>query len=342
MHAMACKCVYQSRASLLKHTKSYDVIQFVDEIGLNFDKEHRLNVDFYFELPFDEPMHSSANGLIFLCGDDHDDLILCNPITRDYIKLPCPRQSSPKDQIDVETFGFGVSKLTGQYKVVRIFGEKPLHEEYKNECQVYTVGTGSWRKVPSDSSLWLYKWVGGVFLSGKLYWTVKKATNGSGRWISCFDLETEVYSAFPSPPYFSRDALFGKTLSVLRDCLCVSDLSLDGRLVIWLMNEDDQCFTKELIIIPRFGYSFDAYIHVWPIRLFENGDAFIEADGYLFYYSNTSGTFDGGLFCYSNKSKTIDYDIVVQKVRRRESLTTMYASSFLSLKSFVMENVSSF
>lgn len=187
------------------------------------------------------------------------------------------------------------------------------------------------RKVPSDSSLWLYEKVGGVFLSGNLYWTVEKATNGSGydRWISCFDLETEVYSAFPTPPYFYTDVLFGKTLCVLRDCLCVSDLSLDGCIVIWLMNEDDQRFTKELIIIPGFGYHFDHYLHVWPIRVFKNGDAFVEADGDLFYYSNTSGTFDGDLFYHYNESNTYN-------------LTTMYASSFLSLKSFVMENVSSF
>ncbi|XP_042068097.1 F-box protein CPR1-like [Salvia splendens] len=174
-------------------SRSYDVIEFVDELGLSFDDEHRTNVAFNFELPFDEPMHSSANGLIFLYGVIHEDLILCNPITRDYIKLPCPRQTSPKDQIDTETFGFGVSKMTGQYKVVRLFSEKPLHEEYKIECQVYNVGTGSWRKVPSgsiDSSLRLYEDVRGVLLNGNLHWMVDKTTNFSCRWVLRFDLET--------------------------------------------------------------------------------------------------------------------------------------------------------
>ncbi|KAL1557567.1 putative F-box protein [Salvia divinorum] len=61
------------------HPKSYDVIEFVDGPGFNFDEENPWDVAFNFELPFDEPIHSSANGLIFLRGVDHGDLILCNP-----------------------------------------------------------------------------------------------------------------------------------------------------------------------------------------------------------------------------------------------------------------------
>ena len=51
---------------------------------------------------------------------------------------------------------------------------------------------------------------------------------------------------------------------------------------------------------------------------------------------------DGKLFYYSNKSKTFDYDIVVLEDRDTYIPTTIYASSFVSLKSFGMENVSSF
>ncbi|XP_041990428.1 uncharacterized protein LOC121741644 [Salvia splendens] len=273
--AMACKCVCKPWLSLLvtpefvnshisrsvpgiaveTHSKSYEIIEFMDELDLNFDEEHRWNVAFNFELPFDEPMHSSANALIFLSGVDHDDLILCNPITRDYIKLPCPRQPPQKIRL-------------------------------------------AWRlmDLDFDSSLRLYEDVGVVYLNGKLHWLVEKRTKP---FVTC----------------------------VLRDCLCVSDLSIDDSIVIWLMNEDEQCWTKKFII-PEFD-PLDDFLHVWPLRVFENGDIFMESD-------------DGKLFYYSNKLKTFDYDIVVREDHDTYLPTTIYASSFVSLKSFVMENVSSF
>ncbi|KAL1557558.1 hypothetical protein AAHA92_08118 [Salvia divinorum] len=217
--AMACKCVCKPWLGLLAspefvnahmsrsvpgiavetHTNSYEVIEFVDEPGSDFDEEHRWNVAFNFELPFDEPMHSSAN---------------------------------------------------------------------------------------------------------------------------------EVFSAFPAPTPLGIGFTFGKSLCVLRDRLCVSDLSIDESIVIWLMKEYEQRWTKEFII-PDLD-PLDDFLHVWPIRVFENGDAFMESD-------------DGKLFYYSNYSKTFDYDSVVVPVDRDpHTPTTTYASSFLSLKSFAMENVSSF
>lgn len=89
--------------------------------------------------------------------------------------------------------------MTGQYKIVRIFGELILPVEYRNECQVYVVGTGSWRKVPFgrfDRSLGLYEDVGGIYLNGNIHRAVEKRTKLSDRWILCFDLETELLAPF--------------------------------------------------------------------------------------------------------------------------------------------------
>ncbi|XP_042067870.1 F-box protein At5g62510-like [Salvia splendens] len=132
--AMACKCVCKPWLVLLAtpefvnshlsisvpgiavetHSKSFYVMEIVDELC---DEEHRYTA-FNFKLPFDEPIHSSANGLIFLRGVGRGDLILCNPVTRDYIKLPSPRQTTSEHQLVYENIGFGVSRTTGQYKVV--------------------------------------------------------------------------------------------------------------------------------------------------------------------------------------------------------------------------------
>ncbi|XP_041996824.1 putative F-box protein At1g46840 [Salvia splendens] len=232
---------------------SCKTIEFVDELDLNFDKKHsseaifnfdekhRWEVTFNFRFPFDGYIISSANGLIFLrdFGFDHDDFIRWNPITRDSIKLPCPRQTSPKVRNALDNFGFGVSGTTGQCKVVRIFAETPRRREgFENACQVYTVGTGTWRNVPFGKPLRFCDDTRGVHLNGNLYWMVAKRTKGFCRWISCFDLETELFSTFAAPPPHGRDILFGRSLCVLRDCLCVNDISHYG---CDLSDKDEGC-----------------------------------------------------------------------------------------------------
>ncbi|KAL1557560.1 putative F-box protein [Salvia divinorum] len=325
--AMECKCVCKPWLGLLATPEfvnahmsrsapgiavemcsphSCKVIEFVDGIELNFDEkhgsaaifkfdeEHRWEVTFNFRLHFDGFIISSANGLIFLneFGTDGDDLILWNPITRDCINLPRPPQTSPKARNGMDNFGFGVSRTAGLYKVARIFAETPRRREgFKNACQVYTVGTGSWRNVPFGKPL--------------------------------------------------------RSLCVVRDCLCVSDIShfgsdishygsdnsddeggtpQDGHVIIWSMKGDDHSWTKIFVIheVERIA----GICHVWPIRIFENGDALMEWDhGMIFYYSNKTGN--------------VYYEIVSLEGRRDPS-TIMYAPSFVSLKSFAMENVSSF
>ncbi|KAL1557565.1 F-box protein CPR1-like [Salvia divinorum] len=348
--AMACKCVCKPWLGLLAtpefanshmsrsvpsiagetHSKSYEVIEFVDDLGFNFDEEILGDVGFNFELPFDEPIHSSANGLIFLSGDDRGDLILCNPVTRDYIKLPSPRQTTSKDQLAFEKFGFGVSKTTGQYKVVRIFFEKPPHGANKNECQVYTVGTGTWRKVPLASQHSFFDNLGGLLFKGNLHWRViEKIADDLVEWISFLDLETERFSNFSAPPYTDRIKTYLKTPCVLRDCLCLCYTTNDRELAIWSMKEygDERSWTMEVLI----GEAFEGHhvCHAFPFKVFENGDILMECDrDKLFYYSNKTTTY---------------HDFSCQDDLNMEYISmTMYSPSFLTLKNFVMENVSSF
>ncbi|XP_047944670.1 F-box protein At3g07870-like [Salvia hispanica] len=371
--AMACKCVCKPWLSMLTtpkfvnshmsrsvpsiaietNSKCYDIIEFTDELDLNFDgpirsmpndfdKEHRWDVTFNFVLPFDGILQSSANGLIFLRDFGHDDLILCNPVTRDYLKLPCPRQTSPKVPNAMDNFGFGVSGTPGQYKVVRIFAEAPERREgFKNACQVYTVGTGSWRNVPFGKPLGFCDDIGGVHLNGNLYWMVAKTTSGFCRWISSFDLEMELFITFAAPPPRGRDFLFGRSLCVLRGCLCVSDISHngpdidddeddipnDGHVIIWMLKGDDNSWSK-IFVIPKVERSAGLG-NVWPIIIFKNGDALIEWD-------------DGMIFFYSKKRRNFDCEVMSLEGREPFTSTIMYAPSFVSLKSFSMENVSSF
>ncbi|XP_047941811.1 F-box protein At3g07870-like [Salvia hispanica] len=360
--AMACKCVCKPWLGLLAtpefvnshmsrsvlgiavetRSLSYETIEFVDELDLNFDEEHLWDVTLSFRLPFDGPFRSSANGVIFLRDFRRGDLILCNPITRDYIKLPRPRLTPPKVPDELDNFGFGVSRMTRQYKVVWIFSlvghaQNPLLGTCsRNACQVYTVGTGSWRNVPFGMPLRFIGDQGGVLFNGNLHWTVAKKRRGIDRWICCFDLETEFFSTFSAPRPHGRGFDFSRSLCVLRDCLCLSDISKDGCVIIWLMKEDERSWTKIFVIpeIDRLSNNsgekrLTGAIHIWPIRIFENGDALMEWE-------------DGPLFYYSNKRKFLDYTIMSLGDCDPFTRTIMYASSFVSLKSFVMENVYSF
>ncbi|XP_041994144.1 F-box protein CPR1-like [Salvia splendens] len=352
--AMACKCVCKPWLVLLAtpefvnshlsrsvpgiaietHPKSYDVMEIVDELC---NEECHPYTAFNFKLPFDEPIHSSANGLIFLRGVDHGDLILCNPVTRDYIKLPSPRQTTSRDQL-AWSFGFGVSKTTGQFKVVRIFLEKPLHgeykkprHEYKNESQVYTVGTGMWRKVPHGSRHCFLDRLGGLLFNGNLHWRViEKIGDDLVEWISCLDLETERFSTFAVPCIPDIEPYIIKTLCVLRDCLCLCYKTATNfrELAIWSMKEygNEKSWTKEVLTGEAFGgYSV---LHAFPFKVFENGDILMECDRENLCY-------------YSNKTKTY-YDFFIREDCNEYISTTMYTPSFLTLKNFVMENVSSF
>ncbi|XP_047943188.1 putative F-box protein At3g16210 [Salvia hispanica] len=303
---MACKCVCKPWLGLLAtpefvnahisrsvlgfavetRPQSFKMVEIVEEL----DEEHRLDVTFSFKLPFNEMIHSSGNGLFFLKDFAYGVLILCNPITCAYI---------------MENFGFGVSRMTGQYTVVRIFVEKSWEEECNYELDV-----------------------GGILVNGYLHWAVEETRRGSGEWICCFDLETELFSTFPAPPLPSSTGVYSsRSLCVLRDCLCVTDISTtDGSIIIWLMEECEHSWTK-IFVIPDVDRLPD--VDVWPIRIFENGDVLM-------------GCEDGTLFCYSNETKNFDYDIVSQEDRAPFPSTFVYAPSFVSLKSFAMENACSF
>lgn len=96
----------------------------------------------------------SINGLVCLRSFDreYDALYVCNPITREYVTMPVLNWlvEFPSQVL----YGFGLSKISGQYKVVRIFHECVLDPTTgallsipKSECHVYTLGTSSWRGI---------------------------------------------------------------------------------------------------------------------------------------------------------------------------------------------------
>ncbi|KAL1533833.1 F-box protein CPR1-like [Salvia divinorum] len=298
----------------------YKMVEFVDEPDHNCDW-HRLNIVFNLDLPSPTPnhIHSSTNGLILLIdGRKYGRLTVCNPITREYITFPRPLPLPPG--IPWEIYGFGVSRTGGQYKVVRVSAGKPpcVSISGELECQVYTVGSGSWRRLASCiwSTLLSYNLMM-TFLCGHLHWWTRKDVSAP-RQISRLDLETELFSTFSDPPFDDRhETRYSRYLCISSDCLCVcNDLRME--IDIWVMKVcgDETSWTKEVSIRKVDIVNGDVLL-LWKL-----------SKPLYHYYSSTTKTFE--------KVDWFDLeDCLVYRI-------THYTPSFLSLKTFATENVTSF
>lgn len=307
--------------------ESYKFFEFEDELDLKHHELH-YNVVTSFGLPFDGRIHSSANGLLFLrdLSVGIRGLYICNPITRDYIKIHCPREFAQTNPIRA-TYGFGVSRMSGLYKVVRIFQDAlDLRIVPKLECHVYTLGTGSWRRTASCGPVGYDGRSVGVFLNGNLHWMVFDQNDVP--LISCFDLETDLFSTPFSPPRLGCGR-YSVGLFALKDCLCICDNSSNYKIDIWLMKKYgvEKSWTKEFVIskVPDFvGKSYEV---VYPVKVFKDGDILMAwEDSFLFYYSNKTKT--------TRKVDLFEPKTFIDAV--------VHIPSFLSLNSFGIKDVISF
>ncbi|XP_057784850.1 F-box/kelch-repeat protein At3g23880-like isoform X3 [Salvia miltiorrhiza] len=179
-----------------------------------------------------------------------DKLWVCNPITREVIKLDVPSDlpTDPQQSArEVSALGFGASKVV-------CIKRRSYHD--KLECHVYTLGTGSWRRLEGNPYVYQFG-LSGAFVNGNLHWIATIGEDSS--WISCFDLETECFSFFKAPPYHARRFPFtkGTSISALSGCLWFCKVASEflnsgGRweLTIWIMKEYgvDESWSMEYVI----------------------------------------------------------------------------------------------
>ncbi|XP_047943201.1 F-box protein At5g65850-like [Salvia hispanica] len=242
-----CKCVCKSWLSLIETdyfskshlSKSAPVLvvsipstnsNWFNVFKLEEKPKRKPNPITKFDFPQASTIQGSSNGLLLLKNPFRDHLYVCNPITREFVELR-GRLTRPRE----DCYGIGVSRISGQHKVVYL---NPTYDG----CHVYTLESGSsWRRVegviPSfdccHSSV-------AAFVSGNLYWFVSKFRKPP--YVCCFDLETECFSTF-SPPIecLKRNNVNKGMLCTLGDCLCFCDdepeFKGDYYHVIWLLKE---------------------------------------------------------------------------------------------------------
>ncbi|XP_042006326.1 F-box protein At3g07870-like [Salvia splendens] len=253
----------------------------------------------------------STNGLILVCGIDAR-LCVCNPITSEYIKLPL-------QPADSHVVGFGVSKLSGQYKIIC-------------GAHVYTLGRGGgcWRGIVGATGRLRLPWENAVFFNGNLHWlTIDSKEN---TLVCCFDLETELYSNFSLPPpdhiiYDDGYPLYlngGYQLCVLDGRLCLCDIVQPCRTVIWQMNTygDANSWVKAYAVGDIIGI-------ILPLKVFANGDL-------LFAKSD-----DDQLYIYSKKTERHVKNAHLRQYKSYFYNIVTYIPSFLSLTAMGIPNVQS-
>ncbi|XP_073146819.1 F-box/kelch-repeat protein At3g23880-like [Henckelia pumila] len=277
----------------------------------------------------------SVNGLLCLreYGNKvYDALYICNPITREYIALP-RIEGGMVEYPDSSEYGFGVSKISGQYKVVRNI-HRHSNDPQKHECLVYTVGTRSWRQVIQPGPpLGRHDLSCSLFLKGNLHGSVQDYCGSDDRFISCFDLESESFKPFPAFPPPPVPPVVG-TLGILDECLCFVDIRSEeeGIIAIWVMKEYgvEKSWTEILVIEDVEDFSCTYYDSISVIRAFKNGDILLNWNNGLLLY-------------YNSKTKTCeDVDLGIQINEQDWIQAIPHSLSFLSLKIFYGENVLSF
>ncbi|KAJ9552141.1 hypothetical protein OSB04_016186 [Centaurea solstitialis] len=267
----------QTQIRLLRNTNvgNLQLMEIEDKVDHHHLHYHRL---FFLDLnlvPILEkyPMlHvGSVNGLICLWQYTYNltSTYICNPVTRECMILP--RQHFFWDSIAGFVYGFGVSSLTGEYKVVRAFQWKTLPNANKPsqpsllEVEVYTLGTGQWRSrgpVPVPYLLYPFPTLNGTFLNNHCHWIVCDMEN-TNKKIAAFDLDKETFQLFPSPPSVKENRCHYQALAILRGCLCnLATCSFQS--TIWMMKEygNKNSWHKEVVITREIVVGELRWLHL--------------------------------------------------------------------------------
>ncbi|KAJ9542152.1 hypothetical protein OSB04_028658 [Centaurea solstitialis] len=216
----------------------------------------------YCSLPFEANHNqmkiiSSLNGLVCIQIDSFDprismdrylNLILWNPLTGDYKRLPKDNSYVNDFRIPARGYGLYYSCCDDDYKLLRL-------TIYKNVF-IYSLKSDTWRKVePRRCPLSLY-WMSSCLLNENLYFLELSINNMNVRSYSIirFDTNTEKFTEIAAPSLQHVD-ICCFSLTVLSGCvyLCASSkVSSWDKLALWKMDGDRE-WTKVVSCCGRLS-----------------------------------------------------------------------------------------
>ncbi|XP_074328317.1 F-box protein CPR1-like [Apium graveolens] len=327
--AVHCKCVCKRWRSVLSEPYFVDLhlsrlpagvivqernILKIGELNEKSD-QHDIHQDplMRFQVPFGSVLSGSVNGLIILRDKiDAGAARICNLVTREYILLPYNKNIEKSIPI---IYNYDAYDLSGYGLASYGFGYVEASNEYK-VVHFYEV-------CQQD----------GIYANGNLHWLACVQKDRPNDMVCTFDLEKESCRLTASAPQVGGYVDY-RTLGVLGGCLCICDNRTDSELVIWVMKDYGvkESWSKDIIIQDvNLGLRCRTF---YPLKVLKDGSILIMC----------SATF---LFTYHPGTKVWKTNIwKIDDCFKGYLLTTFHASvyvpSFISLKSFMLENVSVF
>jgi F-box interacting protein len=228
---------------------------------------------------------NSCNGL--LCLTDliiGNPLVICNPVTGEFIRLP--EATTTPVGFTLHQTALGFLPKTNEYKVIRmLIGDGSHDNDFDHVIlEINTLGTPSWRNVEVDSQVsipWLYY---PTCVNGAIHWTgFEGGLEGPQMSILCFCLESERFQSFPSPPH-----VFGNhnnttprkiSMGELKGFLYICDSTSFSDVTMWVMNEygNGESWTKlyniDTLVSSIRSADPSRYGLCFPIKYFEEGAA---------------------------------------------------------------------
>ncbi|KAF5728002.1 hypothetical protein HS088_TW21G00144 [Tripterygium wilfordii] len=190
----------------------------------------------------------SCNGLVCFYGINFGGINVCNPITKNLIKLP----SSDSMLECLLSCGFGFSEVNHEFKVIKMSRRKQtvIGNDDDLKFEIHTLGSQSWRNVQSKPSATLQNRKPPVFANGFFYWLTANSSVPGCFSIVSFDIDKEVFGVVDPPGDLLRKKWFVSCLEVLGGNLCFVDLDFESkrRMDIWVFRGNDLGWSQESIV----------------------------------------------------------------------------------------------
>lgn len=197
--------------------------------------------------------YGSCNGLLYFvadCAGQFTKFVVSNPLKSQFTILPPPPilMLYGSDSEHTAT-GLGFDSLTKTFKMV--YTNKKLGSPHLRVTLVHTLGTTSWREVPSVLAYYCkpIDYNNSVFVHGFLHWMTdpSKMKNCEGQ-ILAFDVSKETFKVFTPPEIsFKEHRRYYRILDI-KGNLGLLDLSHRVEFDIWIMDHEKLSWSKEYII----------------------------------------------------------------------------------------------